>query len=134
MTIIYHITTLRDWAEAEIAGSYRPDSLFPEGFIHCSKADQVLGVANSLFQGQGGLVLLCVDRDRLTSEIRYESSRGACELFPHVYGPLNLGAVVNVVPLEPGEHGSVALPACQLSCAAAELQRGRRFACFSTLP
>ena len=133
MTIIYHITTLRDWAEAEIAGSYRPDSLLAEGFIHCSKADQVLAVANSLFQGQAGLVLLCVDSDRLTVGIRYESSGGGCELFPHIYGPLNLGAVVNVVALELGEHGSVALPACQLSCAAAELQRGRRLACFSTL-
>jgi uncharacterized protein (DUF952 family) len=111
VTIIYHITTLRDWAAAENAGSYRPDSLPTGGFIHCSKADQVLGVADSLFQGQAGLVLLCVDSDLLTAGIRYERSRGAGELFPHIYGPLNLGAVVSVVTLELGEHGSVALPA-----------------------
>jgi uncharacterized protein (DUF952 family) len=108
---ILHATSLTSWAAAQKAGAYTADSLASEGFIHCSKADQLLRVANLLFAGQHGLVILVVDPARLTSELRWDPGVDlATELFPHVYGPINLDAVVRVLNFEPGTDGKFHLP------------------------
>jgi uncharacterized protein (DUF952 family) len=98
-------------------GSYQADSLSTEGFIHCSTKSQIVGVANTFYRGQGGLVLLVIDPSRLTSELKWEppaepepTHARADELFPHIYGPLNLDAVVEVLTFEPGADGSFSLP------------------------
>ena len=69
---IFHVTPRTCWSAAQKAGAYTADSLASEGFIHCSKADQILRVAHMLFAGQHGLVLLVVDPARLTSELRWD--------------------------------------------------------------
>jgi uncharacterized protein (DUF952 family) len=58
------------------------------------------GVISRYFKGQTGLVILRIDTERLTSPLKWESPPGSDETFPHVYGPVNLDAVVGVVPLE----------------------------------
>lgn len=103
--MIYHITTEAAWAEARRHGVYRADSLATQGFIHCSTADQVVRVANFIFRGESGLVLLHVQPERLTSEIVYENLEGGDELFPHVYGPIDVGSVTNVTPFAPDADG-----------------------------
>lgn len=117
--VIYHITQAEAWAKAVEAGQYTAESLKTEGFIHCSTAAQVVGVANQLFMGQRGLVLLCVDLQRVSVDVAFETpinpetrqpEQGSSELFPHIYGPLNLEAVVEVVPFEPGGDGMFTLP------------------------
>ena len=108
---ILHITSKSAWSAAQQAGAYTADSLASEGFIHCSKIDQVLRVANAFFPAQSGLVLLVIDPARLSSELRWEAGTDkADELFPHVYGPVNLEAVISVLDFEPGEDGRFALP------------------------
>jgi uncharacterized protein (DUF952 family) len=102
---IFHITTSSAWEEAHAAGAYEPPSLEREGFIHLSAADQVAGVANRAFQGQRDLVLLCVECERLAGVVRHEHAEDAGEAFPHLYGPLNLDAVVDVVPIAEGKDG-----------------------------
>jgi len=103
---ILHATFRICWSAAQKDGAYTADSLASEGFIHCSKADQILRVANLLFAGQHGLVILVVDPTRLTSELRWEPGVNlATELFPHLYGPVNLDAVVRVVGFEPDTEG-----------------------------
>jgi uncharacterized protein (DUF952 family) len=73
-----------------------------EGFIHLSEQDQVQWVGNHFYQGQSGLLLLEIESECLTSELRYdEVSREGT--FPHLYGPLNLEAVVQVWTFTPGE-------------------------------
>ena len=57
-----------------------------------------------------GLVLLEIDTRRVGAEIRYENCEGGQEDFPHIYGALELGAVVRVAAFEPGEDGSFAMP------------------------
>lgn len=109
MYLIYHIVPEKIWKEAVEKGTYLGDTLETEGFIHASEIDQVVEVANSLFTGQKGLVLLVIDRDKLTSPIKYEDP-GNGELFPHIYGPLNLDAVVDVVSFEPTADGTFQLP------------------------
>jgi len=80
---VYHITPLNNWRKALEYGAYSADSLEKDGFIHCCTKDQTEGV-------------LEIDPTLLSTEIKYEDSHGSGELFPHVYGPLNLDAVVAV--------------------------------------
>jgi uncharacterized protein (DUF952 family) len=103
MTTILHICTRQDWEKAQVAGEYRPASLETEGFIHASRPEQILGVANRFYRGTNDLLLLVLDVRHLYAEIRWETADG--EVFPHVYGPLNLEAIVAVVPLQSGEDG-----------------------------
>ncbi|MGQ9927271.1 MAG: DUF952 domain-containing protein [Chloroflexaceae bacterium] len=107
--MIYHITRNAAWTAARAAGSYAADSLATEGFIHFSTRDQVLRVANTLFHGQTGLVLLVVDPARLSAPLRYEEAHPG-EYFPHLYGPLNLDAVVAMYPFSPQPDGSFHWP------------------------
>ena len=98
--IILHITQRKNWETAQREGIYRTDSLRDEGFIHCSTIEQVVGTANLLFESQSGLVLLYLDTDKVKPEIKYENLQGGEDLFPHIYGPLNIDAVIKVIDLE----------------------------------
>jgi len=113
MAIIFHIAQQEAWAKREdsAVGYYRPEMFPVEGFVHCSRRDQVVKVADIRFRGQKGLVLLCIDTDKVIAEIRYENLEGGQELFPHIYGEINTNAVVRVAEFEPGEDGYFALPA-----------------------
>jgi uncharacterized protein (DUF952 family) len=104
MTEIFHIADRRIWETARAAGvpytmSTRDLTLDQEGFIHCSADEgQVRGVLDRFYQGvDDQLVLLVIDPAKLTSELRHEPADG--QVFPHVYGPLNLDAVIEVRPL-----------------------------------
>ena len=110
MTIIYHITRAADWAGARREGLYSADTLASQGFIHCSKLGQIIAVANRYYSGQRGLVLLAILTTRVEAEIRYENLEGGSELFPHIYGPLNLDAVKMALPFEPGPDGTFKMP------------------------
>ncbi|WP_066378709.1 MULTISPECIES: DUF952 domain-containing protein [unclassified Anabaena] len=108
MNTILHITNREKWEEAKKIGNYHADSLDTEGFIHCSQVTQIIRVANRFFQHQKELVLLLINSDLVQPEIRYEIADG--ELFPHIYGELNLDAVYQVIDFEPGEDGLFELP------------------------
>lgn len=110
MNLILHITTYKAWAAAQERGVYKTPSLQRDGFIHCSTREQVVGVANSAFHGERGLVLLCIDAERVEGDVRYEDCYEAGKRFPHLYGPLNLDAVINVLPLIPDTDGKFTLP------------------------
>ncbi|MBW4573675.1 MAG: DUF952 domain-containing protein [Aphanothece sp. CMT-3BRIN-NPC111] len=109
MSILLHITKREQWEEAKLTKSYCGDTLDSEGFIHCSTPQQVIRVANTLFQYQRRLVLLCIEFNKVEPEIRYEGLDGG-ERFPHIYGHLNINAVVQVLNFEPGEDGLFKLP------------------------
>ena len=104
--MIYHLTTAAEWEAAGRAGEYRVSTrgrtLDEEGFIHCSVAGQVAGVADRFYRGLTDLVLLAIDERLVRPEIRCEAPPGTSERFPHIYGPLNLDAVVRVTPFEFG--------------------------------
>lgn len=102
--MIYHITPRVDWEAAAGAEYYRGDSLQTEGFIHCSTRLQVVDVANHWFPGRHGLLLLTIDPGRLSSQVRYEDG-GDGRLFPHVYGPIEIRAVIAVEDFSPRPDG-----------------------------
>jgi len=101
--MIIHICERAAWDEAQKMGEYRPESLTVEGFIHASQPGQVLGVANRFYLNRQDLLLLWIDPQRVDPEIRYEPAEG--DLFPHIYGALNLEAVVAVVSFPPDADG-----------------------------
>ena len=90
---IFHITTREQWDHARLAGRYQAETLVTEGFIHCSTAAQLEPTGRRYYAGQPGLVVLEIDPSRLRWELRWEESRG--ESFPHLYGPLDLDAVIS---------------------------------------
>ncbi|MDG4825847.1 DUF952 domain-containing protein [Asanoa sp. WMMD1127] len=97
--MIYKLLTTAEWRAAEAAGVYAGSEFDKgDGFIHFSAADQVVETAARVFGGQTGLTMLSVDPDVLGSELRWEPSRGGA-LFPHLYGPMPLHAVVAVITL-----------------------------------
>jgi uncharacterized protein (DUF952 family) len=108
--MIFHITTQATWQTAGKEGSYQADSLKTEGFIHASTRSQVLSTANRFYRGQSGLLLLIIDDQRLHARVNYENLEGGCEQFPHIYGPLNLDAVVKAVPFKPQPDGTFKFP------------------------
>jgi len=108
---IFHITTSSEWATAKSAGEYAPRDYEGDGFIHCSYAHQLISVANSMFHGQSGLVLLEIDRAAVGSEVVDENLSGGSELFPHIYGRLQPVAVIRIHNFPSKEDGAFELPA-----------------------
>ncbi len=110
MNRILHITTRAEWATAVSPAHYSPPSLAREGFIHCSTPAQVVGVANDRFRGQADLVLLCLDETRLDAPVVYEDCYQSGQKFPHIYGRINLAALLAVLDFPPNPDGAFTLP------------------------
>lgn len=113
---VYHIVPREEWEAAQAKGEYRPASVGAQGFVHCSTRAQVAPTANRYFHGEDGLVLLCIDTAMLMAPLRFEPpdmpghDPGDRELFPHLYGALNLDAVKRVLPFPSNVDGSFSLP------------------------
>lgn len=99
MPIIYHVTTAAGWSAAKASGFYETPSLKDEGFIHCSQENQVAGVLERYFSGKTDVVKLVIDTDKLTSRFVFEWSPSTEDTFPHVYGVINLEAVIDVIAI-----------------------------------
>lgn len=100
---IVHICTRSDWEHAKENGIYQPPSMDIEGFIHCSRPEQVLTVINRFYADVPDLILLWIDPKRVAAEIRWEESDG--DIFPHLYGPLNINAVIAVKDISADPDG-----------------------------
>jgi uncharacterized protein (DUF952 family) len=106
------------WNEAKNAGEYRAASLLTEGFIHCSTLSQVIPVANLYYKGQSGMILLQIEPTLLSSDLKWEPPSGGTpppgvpegDPFPHIYGPINLDAVVDEIELVADSNGQFTLP------------------------
>ncbi len=107
MAIIYHLITENDWETAQSAGQFRPSSLADEGFVHCSQNEaQMLRVARRLYPGRSDLLALEIDTEHLRYPVVSEPSRSG-EIYPHIYGPLDTAAVVQVWRLAPDGEGNI---------------------------
>ena len=99
MPIIYHVTTASAWNTACENGFYEAPSLQSEGFIHCAEDHQVAGVLERYFKGKEKLVKLVINTDKLTSKYMFDWSPSVADTFPHIYGPINIDAVVDTIGL-----------------------------------
>lgn len=115
--LIYHIATAESWKAALEAGEYRTStlgmSIADVGFLHASFPAQILDVAEKFYaEVTEPLLLLAIDTDRLTAPLLAEDAPGTDMAFPHIYGPLNVDAVVEALGFErDAPSGRFALPA-----------------------
>ena len=107
--MVLHICKREAWEQALAKGVYETRTLEHDGFIHLSYPHQVVSVANFLYRNQRDLLLLCVDPKKVHAEIKVERL-GTTEPFPHLYGPLNVEAVVGVLEFPPSKEGTFVLP------------------------
>ena len=94
---IFHLATPAQWSIATATGEVAPPNLATEGFVHCSTEAQVASTIERHFAGHDELVLLRIDTDQVTTDLRWEESRPG-ELFPHVYRAIRVDEVVEVIP------------------------------------
>ena len=97
--MIYRVTTSKEWKTALQQGFYETDSLATEGFFHASRMEQVAGVLERYYKDQSGLLLMHIDESKLNVPLKYELALSVNEEFPHIYGRLNLEAVVKIEDL-----------------------------------
>lgn len=100
---LYHIAEPAQWLA--VGADYVPTGLVTEGFVHLSRAEQVLDTAQRYYAGRTDLLLLTLERSALPSEIRHENLAGGTELFPHHYGVIPRSAVLRCEPLLLSESG-----------------------------
>ena len=105
---LFHILPADDWHQAKTEGSYGPASLEREGFIHLSTARQLVKTATRFYRGQRGLLVLRIREESLLAKLVFEPADG--DEFPHLYGKLNLDAVVDSVAFPPKPDGTFDFP------------------------
>ncbi|GGN01544.1 uncharacterized protein (DUF952 family) [Actinoplanes campanulatus] len=104
--MIFHICPRDAWATA-ITEGFIP--VGAEGFIHCSAADWVHMPATLRFRGRTDLLLLEIDEERLDVPVVWEDGvppEPDGRQFPHLYGQMDVGAVVAVHDYPPRPDGS----------------------------
>lgn len=97
--MIYHVTDITSWNNALASGSFTVPSLQTEGFIHASTREQVNGVIHRYYKNIPDLILLHIDESKLTASLKFELAPSINEMFPHIFGPINIDAVMQTEPL-----------------------------------
>lgn len=101
---IYHLLPEGEWTKVSGLMDYEPISLKQEGFIHFSFPNQIDGVIKRYYQNVDSLIILKVDVSKIQSKLKIEEApeNGS---FPHLFGKLNLDAVVGVYKIQIGSDG-----------------------------
>lgn len=95
-TTAFKVLTAPQWAEWQADGLFHGAPVdLADGYIHLSATEQLQGTIDKHFAGITPLVIAEVDLAVLGDLVRWEESRGGA-LFPHIYAPLPLGAVLKV--------------------------------------
>ncbi len=102
--------------DAVQSGEFQPESLATEGFVHCTQLHQSVEVANIFYAIFPNVVLARIERARLRSKVLDEEAaderfQGRGDTYPHIYGPLNMDAVIDVQDMERDEAGQFLMPA-----------------------
>lgn len=103
---IYHVISQIDWEDVKKSEFYAPDSLIREGFIHFSLREQIPGVIERYYKDQTGLLVIKVEINKLKSKLEFEQVPDS-GLFPHLYGKLNMNAVIGVYSILKDENKKV---------------------------
>lgn len=106
---LFHIALASEWRQALERGEYVTASLNQEGFIHFSTGKQLLRSANKYYYGRDDVVLLWIDPVKLVAELKYEPISDG-QFFPHLYGELNLDAVIRVIDFKLQPDGLFSWP------------------------
>ena len=104
------LTTVDKWNHSKNEGVYLDKSLDSEGFIHCSYPNQLVKVANKHFKGIENVLILCIDSRKLDCEVVEEDLSNLNELYPHIYGSINIEAVTSIINFQSDSYGVFSLP------------------------
>lgn len=107
--LILHCLKKSTWNSVKYSHFYGTDYIESEGFIHCSDIGTFHRVAPNFLDIAEPLVLLCIDTTKVQPEIKWEDGDNCGTAYPHIYGLLNLDAVVNVLPFLKDENGEFLL-------------------------
>ncbi|SDY90928.1 Uncharacterized conserved protein, DUF952 family [Evansella caseinilytica] len=108
--MIYHLLTKGEWEKAKKEEVYWPESLDKEGFIHCLTKDQLLKAGSGLLPNEAEAVLLKVNSHLLESLVVFEDLSELGEMYPHIYGHINLEAVVAVYEMKRNQEQRFVFP------------------------
>jgi uncharacterized protein (DUF952 family) len=93
--LIYHFVLPETWENFKDKDFYEAESLQTEGFIHCSFAHQISAVLERYYADKKHVLILTIDTAELTSKVIEEPSTNN-EIYPHIYGGINRGAIVDI--------------------------------------
>lgn len=103
--MILHCMKKSEWEKKKDKECWGQESIDANGFIHCSTIEYFWRVAPNFYNTAEEFVLVCIDEDKLKSEVKYEEWDNTGRCYPHIYGLVNNDAVVNVLPFLKGENG-----------------------------
>ena len=110
INMIYHITARQLLEKARLDGVYVHPSVAEVGFTYCTTKEQTASTMNRKFKGIEGMLLIEIDTKEIPAKIVYEDLRGLGEKHPHIYGPIPLKAIVQVLKLVPNDQGEFSFP------------------------
>jgi uncharacterized protein (DUF952 family) len=90
-----HLVPEPVWQTHQGAATYTPERYEEDGFIHCTDGEMnLLRVGDAFYRNdERPYLVLVIDTDRLQAPVRYDDP---AQIYPHIYGPINLDAVVEV--------------------------------------
>lgn len=103
--LIFHVVKKENWKSQKKDSRYHPESLDSDGFIHCSTGRTIEEVTNRLYKDQDDILLIIINTTLVEPEIRYENSGNSDTKYPHIYGPLNMDAVIDKIELASEDDG-----------------------------
>lgn len=112
--MIYRIAEAEDWLAARRSGQFASADLAVEGFIHCSEYNQILATGARYYAGKAGLTLLEIDETKIATIVKRELAASRNEMFPHIFAPIPLAAIVRHFDFLADTDGRFALPAALL--------------------
>lgn len=104
--IVFHVTTEEYLKNHIMENRYHPESLDTKGVIHCSTGTQIEKTANRLFPDEDEVLLLVIDISTLSADVKYEADDETGEKFPHIFGPLNMDAVMDKLNIFTEDSGN----------------------------
>ena len=104
----FHFTPAEYFDSLDPREDYLPVHYIEDGFIHCTDgAENLVATGNRFYKNDPrDFYVLYLDKERIRSEVKYEDPRG---IYPHIYGPLNRDAIVDVKRARRAEDGSFLL-------------------------
>ena len=111
MDVIYHLTPIEYFESIPADQPYRPMDFEHEGFIHSTRGlEQLVIVANRYYRADPqSMVVLVIDADRVRAEIKNEQAEDGV-VYPHIYGPLNRDAIIDILDMPRLSDGSFQFP------------------------
>lgn len=104
--VILHCMTVQNWEKRKSKRFWGEENIAVDGFIHCSSIEYFWRITENFSSVNEPLLLVCIDKTKLTAELKYEDGDNCGRYYPHVYGPINNDAVICVLPYLRDKNGN----------------------------